>query len=249
MAGFKDRVVLVTGAGRGIGETTALLFSERRNRVIVADIAGERAEKVAAEARARGAEAIAIPLDVASGRQVKEGVGLILERYGRIDVVVNNAGVNNITPIEEITEAEWDRVFAVNAKGVFLVCQAVMATMKAHRWGRIINIGSSAGKVGGPVSPAHYSASKAAVMCFSRSLARVMAPFGVTVNAIAPGVVDTDMAQLLPAEVRQRALGAIPLGRMGSATDIAHACLYLASEEAAYITGETLNVNGGTVMD
>jgi 3-oxoacyl-[acyl-carrier protein] reductase len=166
-----------------------------------------------------------------------------LDSFGRIDILVNNAGVFSYTRIEDCAEEEWDRMMAVNLKGPFLCSQAVMPAMKAQRYGRIINLGSLAGQVGGLVASAPYSASKAGVMCLTKSLARALGPYGVTVNAIAPGVVATEMAKNHPDMTSQ-----MPLGRVAQPEDIANVALFLASDESAYITGATLNANGGMFM-
>jgi 3-oxoacyl-[acyl-carrier protein] reductase len=163
---------------------------------------------------------------------------------------VNNAGINYLTPIlEEVNEQEWDQVFAVNVKGVFFCIRAVTSPMKGQRWGRIINIGSVAGKQGGPGSGIHYSASKAAVMCMTKQFARYLAPYGITVNTIAPGIIDTEMGRFLGSEAIERSINLTPLGRLGKPEDVAHAALFLASEHAEFITGEILDVNGGVLMD
>ena len=166
-----------------------------------------------------------------------------LEAFGRIDILVNNAGIFSYTRIDACTEEEWDRMMAVNLKGPFLCAQAVMETMKTQRSGRIINLGSLAGQVGGIVASAPYSASKAGVMCLTKSLARVLGEYGITVNSIAPGVAATEMAKNHPDMTDQ-----IPLGRVADASEIASAILFLASEEGRYLTGATLDVNGGIRM-
>jgi 3-oxoacyl-[acyl-carrier protein] reductase len=170
-------------------------------------------------------------------------VNQTLEAFGRIDILVNNAGIFSYTRIEDCSESEWDRMMAVNLKGTFLCSQAVMDEMKKQKFGRIINFGSLAGQVGGLVASAPYSASKAGVMCLTKSFARVLGEYGVTVNSIAPGIVDTEMAKNHPDMTAQ-----IPLGRKATPEEVANAVLFLASEEGRYLTGVTLDVNGGIRM-
>lgn len=184
-----------------------------------------------------------IQTDVADGDSVRKMVQETLDTFGRIDILVNNAGIFSYTRIDACTEAEWDRMMAVNLKGPFLCSQAVMETMKTQRSGRIINLGSLAGQVGGLVASAPYSASKAGVMCLTKSLARVLGEYGITVNSIAPGVAATEMAKNHPDMTDQ-----IPLGRVADASEIASTILFLASEEGQYVTGATLDVNGGIRM-
>jgi len=240
---LKDRVAIVTGGGQGIGREMCLLFAREGANIVVAEHNSETAKAVAAEAQALNVRSIAVQTDVASSESVRAMVKGALDTFGRVDILVNNAGIFSYTRIEDCTEAEWDRMMAVNLKGPFLCSQAVMPAMKAQRYGRIVNLGSLAGQVGGLVASAPYSASKAGVMCLTKSLARVLGPYGVTVNAIAPGVVDTAMAKNHPDMTAQ-----MPLGRVAQPKDIANTALFLASDESAYITGATLNVNGGMFM-
>jgi 3-oxoacyl-[acyl-carrier protein] reductase len=169
--------------------------------------------------------------------------------WGRIDVLVNNAGICRTASIEEISGTDWDRILGVNLKGTFLCCRAVMGEMKRLKSGKIINIGSISGKVGGIAVGAHYSASKAGVMCFTKSLARELAPFRVNVNAIAPGVIETDMTREITAGDWGKYLAGIPMGRIGRPEDVARVAVFLASADADYLTGEIIDVNGGQLMD
>jgi 3-oxoacyl-[acyl-carrier protein] reductase len=240
---LKEQVAIVTGGGQGIGRAICLVFAREGANIVVAERNLETGEAVAAEVRGLGVQGLALPVDVADSGSVKSMVKQTLDKFGRIDILVNNAGIFSYTRIESCTEDEWDRMMAVNLKGPFLCSQAVMETMKAQKSGRIINFGSLAGQVGGIVASAPYSASKAGVMCLTKSLARVLGEYGVTVNSIAPGVVDTDMAKNHPDMTDQ-----IPLGRKATAEEVANAVLFLASEEGRYLTGVTLDVNGGIRM-
>jgi len=181
--------------------------------------------------------------------QVRAAAAKVLEEFGRIDILVNNAGICNKSSIEDLDPDDWDKVLAVNLKGTFLCSKAVMGAMKRQRWGRVINLGSVAGKVGGIAVAASYSASKAGVMCFTKSLAKELGPYGVTVNALAPGQIDTEMGRMLDGGSYERFLPQIPLGRVGQVEDVAQAALFLASEGAGFITGEIMDINGGLFMD
>jgi 3-oxoacyl-[acyl-carrier protein] reductase len=202
------------------------------------------------EIKQAGGQALFVAVDVSQQADADRMVAETLKEFGRLDILVNNAGINYLTPIlEKVNEQEWDQVFAVNVKGVFFCIRAVTSPMKGQRWGRIINIGSVAGKQGGPGSGIHYSASKAAVMCMTKQFARYLAPYGITVNTIAPGIIDTEMGRFLGSEAIERSINLTPLGRLGKPEDVAHAALFLASEHAEFITGEILDVNGGVLMD
>lgn len=234
---------IVTGGGGGIGKATCLTFAREGADIVIPEVNIANAEAAAAEIQALGRKCKVIETDVSNGASVRAMVRQTLEAFGRIDILVNNAGIFSYTRIDACTEEEWDRMMAVNLKGPFLCAQAVMETMKTQRSGRIINLGSLAGQVGGIVASAPYSASKAGVMCLTKSLARVLGEYGITVNSIAPGVAATEMAKNHPDMTDQ-----IPLGRVADASEIASAILFLASEEGRYLTGATLDVNGGIRM-
>ena len=246
---LKNQIAIVTGAGGGIGRAIAGSLAAEGAHVWVWDVAEKEAAAAAAGINARHGQASYQVVDVAAGEAVRSAVARILDGHGRIDILVNNAGICRVVAIADITEAEWDHVLAVNLKGTFLCSQAVMGAMKRQRRGKIINLGSVAGKVGGIAVGAHYSASKAAVMCFTKSLARDLAPFNVNVNAIAPGVIATDMTQAITGGDWNKYLETIPLGRIGSVEDVAQVALFLASPRADYLTGEIIDVNGGQIMD
>ena len=240
---LEGQVAIVTGGGGGIGKATCLTFAREGAEIVIPEVNIANAEAAAAEIQALGRKCKVIETDVSNGESVRAMARQTLEAFGRIDILVNNAGIFSYTRIDACTEEEWDRMMAVNLKGPFLCAQAVMETMKTQRSGRIINLGSLAGQVGGIVASAPYSASKAGVMCLTKSLARVLGEYGITVNSIAPGVAATEMAKNHPDMTDQ-----IPLGRVADASEIASAILFLASEEGRYLTGATLDVNGGIRM-
>ena len=240
---LEGQVAIVTGGGGGIGKATCLAFAREGADLVIPEVNIANAEAAAAEIQALGRKCEVIETDVSNGDSVRAMVRQTLDAFGRVDILVNNAGIFSYTRIDVCTEEEWDRMMAVNLKGPFLCSQAVMETMKAQRSGRIINLGSLAGQVGGIVASAPYSASKAGVMCLTKSLARVLGEYGITVNSIAPGVAATEMAKNHP-DMRAQ----IPLGRVADASEIASAILFLASEEGRYLTGATLDVNGGIRM-
>ena len=240
---LKGRVAIVTGGGGGIGKATCIAFAQEGADIVIPEVNMTNATAVSEEVTALGRRCKVVETDVANVESVRAMVDMTLEELGRIDILVNNAGIFSYTRIDACGEDEWDRMMAVNLKGPFLCSQAVMETMKAQRFGRIINLGSLAGQVGGLVASAPYSASKAGVMCLTKSLARVLGEYSITVNSIAPGVAATEMAKNHPDMTDQ-----IPLGRVADASEIATAILFLASEEGRYVTGATLDVNGGIRM-
>ena len=240
---LKDRIAIVTGGGGGIGRAMCLVFAREGAHIVIAEHNLKTAEVVAEEVKVLGRQSLAIPTDVSNSESVQSMVNQTLETFGRIDILVNNAGIFSYTRIEDCTGEEWDRMMAVNLKGPFLCSQAVMETMKKQKFGRIINLGSLAGQVGGLVASAPYSASKAGVMCLTKSLANALGEYGVTVNSLAPGIINTDMAKNHPDMTDK-----IPLGRKAEPEEAANVALFLASEEGRYLTGVTIDVNGGMRM-
>jgi NAD(P)-dependent dehydrogenase (short-subunit alcohol dehydrogenase family) len=249
--GLKDRVVIVTGAGGGIGRSIAGHFGAEGAVVVVADIDPVAAEETVAAIRDAGGRADARRVDVASRDAVFDVFGAVVADHGRIDVLVNNAGVVGLSPIEEITEAEFDRVYGVNVKGKLWCMQAAVPSMKARNWGRIINLCSVSGKTGGRLPYAHYTSSKAAVWTITMAAAHAFAPWNVTCNGVAPGsVIGTAFSKHFALDNDPAVLKAsIPLARRAVPDDIAPAVVFLASEGARYITGELVDVNGGMHMD
>lgn len=240
---LEGRCALVTGGGQGIGEAICERVAAEGAKVAVVDMNLETAERVAARLRASGATAIAAKADVADRAQARAAVAGAIAELGRLDILVNNAAIGRHQNLDDMPERDWDDLMNVNAKSCFNFCQAVLAHMKERRSGKIVNIVSRA--ILGNPRETNYSASKAAVVGFSRALALELAPHGINVNCVAPALVDTPWTQALPEEARQRAVRLIPMGRMGRPRDIANAVLFLASDEADFITGQTVHVCGG----
>ncbi len=238
-----NRVTIVTGSGRGIGRAIALRMAELGATVVVDDIR-EYAQSVTDEIRAMNRQSIAILADVSLASDVDKLVEMTVATYGKVDILVNNAGITSDQLLVRMSEEEWDRVINVNLKGVFLCTRAVLRHMIRQRWGRIISISSISGIVGN-AGQANYTASKAGIIGFTRSIAKEVASRGITANAIAPGFIDTAMTQRLKEEVREELKRRIPVGYLGAPSDVAEAVAFLASDEARYITGQVLNVDGG----
>lgn len=247
---FKDKVAIITGSGQGIGQSIAKGLASEGSSVIVSDINLDTAHKTAEEIKeVFHTKASCVRTDVSNRDDIYNLVEFGIKNFGHIDILVNNAGICPLTKIEDITQQEWDEVLDINLRGVFFCCQAVTPIMKKQRQGKILNMASIAGKVGGISSGVHYSASKAGVICLTKALARELAPFGVTVNAIAPGPIDTALTRAFPPEVRADLAKNCPLGKLGDTEDIAEAAVFLLSDAAKHITGEILDVNGGLLMD
>lgn len=241
------RVAIVTGGGKGIGRAICLALANRGARVIVADVdASSAGETVGLMGSHRG---VCVEVDVSSEASVGALFTTVQQRFGRLDIAVSNAGIFRTALIPAITAAEWDQVMAVNARGAFLVGREAFKLMLEERAGRIINIASTAGKTGGATAQAHYAASKAAVICFTKSLAREAAPYHINVNAVAPGPTITELTERWSPEVRAAYAATIPWQEFAQPQDVAEAVAFLASDQARYITGEILDVNGGLVMD
>jgi 3-oxoacyl-[acyl-carrier protein] reductase len=242
-----NRVAFVTGASRGIGRATALSLCRAGFDIVVASPAIESNAEVAEEIRACNGAAMTVNLDVTSPDSVKEAFGRALKDKGRIDVLVNNAGVTRDGLAVRMKQADWDLVMRINLDGGFRCIQAVLPGMMRARWGRIVNIASVVGQAGA-AGQANYSASKAGLIGLTKALAQEMGSRGITVNAVAPGYIETDMTKALPDEAKRKILACVPLARSGKPDDVAAAVKFLASEDAGYITGHVLAVNGGMYM-
>lgn len=245
---MSQRVALVTGASRGIGKATALSLARAGFDVVAAATTIESNAELADEIRAAGAvKFLAVNLDLKSAESIKDAVGRALKEKTRIDVLVNNAGITRDGLAVRMKPADWDVVLRTNLDGAFLAIQQVLPGMMRNRWGRIINISSVVGQAGS-AGQVNYAASKAGLIGLSKSLAQELGSRGITVNVVAPGYIATDMTKDLPEERKQKILSAVPLERMGTPEDIAAAVKFLASDEAGYITGQVLAVNGGMYM-
>ena len=241
------RVALITGGARGIGYEIGLALAGSGACVALADLNGPGAEESAAQIKKTGGEAIAVSVDVSNPSEVKAMVERVVRQWGRIDILVNNAGICPMTPFLEVSAEEWDKVLAINLKGAFLCSQAVVPLMRNQHAGKIINIASSAGQMGGIAVGLHYSASKAGTLGLTKSLARLLAP-EIQVNAVSPGTTESEMTRGWDEAAIANLVRQIPAGRLGHPADVAAAVLFLASDEASFMTGQTLNVNGGLFM-
>ena len=247
MADLKGRIALVTGASQGIGRACALELARAGATVALAARNETKLAEVAAEIEAAGGQAAIFRLDVSSEESIKSGAKAVLERFGKVEILVNNAGITRDGLMMMMKRADWDDVLGTNLTGAFLVTQAVLRPMLKNRWGRIINISSVVGRTG-QAGQVNYAASKAGLIGLTRSMAREVASRGITVDAVAPGYIETPMTAVLDEKLRTAMLAAIPLGRAGTDADIAQSVAFLASEAAGYITGHVLDVNGGMFM-
>jgi 3-oxoacyl-[acyl-carrier protein] reductase len=249
MFDLSGKVTFVTGASQGIGEVIAKYLARMGSTVVCGSIPVTEGDlqRVVAEIKAEGGQADYVLLDVANGESVKAAVSTVVERHGALHILVNNAGITKDKLIIQLKEEEWDAVLGINLKGAFLCTQAAARPMMKQRWGRIINIASVVGQMGN-AGQANYVSSKAGLIGLTKTTARELAGRNVTANAVAPGYIATAMTENLPDEVKAEFNRQIPLGRMGQPADIAAAVAFLASEEASYITGCTIPVNGGMLM-
>jgi 3-oxoacyl-[acyl-carrier protein] reductase len=244
---LKDRVAFVTGAAQGIGREIALTFASEGADIVIGDINLEKAIKAQADIEALGRKALALELDVTDYAKLTEALNKILDKFKKVDILVNNAGITKDNLILRMGDAEWDAVIGVNLKGTFNCTKAVSRLMIKQRYGKIINVASIIGIIGN-AGQANYSASKAGIIALTKTAAKELASRNINVNAVAPGFIQTEMTARLPEDLKQKMQEAIPLGRFGSPVDVAAVCVFLASEEASYITGQTIIVDGGMVM-
>ncbi len=248
MANLEGRTALVTGASQGIGRACALELARRGARVALAARNEAKLEAVLQEITAAGGQGKAFVLDLASEDSIHAAAKAALSHFGSVDILINNAGITKDNLLLRMKRVDWDQVLAVNLTGAFLLTQVLLNPMLRARWGRIINISSVVGQVG-QAGQANYSASKSGLIGFTKSMARELASRSVTVNAVAPGYIETAMTAVLEEKQRQAMLVHVPLGRAGTDLDVANAVAFLASEEAGYITGHVLDVNGGLFMN
>ena len=242
------RIALVTGAARGIGRAIALELAGPGMLIYINDVAlGEDADLTRQQVEARGAQARVTEFNVADTAQVQEALDRLIQESGRLDILVNNAGITRDNLIVRMKEAEWDQVLAVNLKGAYNCIRAATKSMLKQRYGRIINISSVVGVMGNP-GQANYVASKAGLIGLTKAVARELGSRNITVNAVAPGFIQTEMTEALPQKTREEMLAQIPLRRFGTPEEVAHAVAFLASDAAAYLTGQVIHVNGGMIM-
>lgn len=249
---LNNKVAIVTGSGspKGIGRNIALTLAKQGAFIVVADLNVEGIEDTVRAVEEAGSKALGIELNVTSKESVDAMIEQVLAEFGRIDILVNNAGISQKVTVEDMTLEDITKVFNVNMFGLFLCTQAVLKPMKEQQFGRIVSLSSVSAKRGGGVfGGAHYSASKAAVLGFSKNLAREVATDGITVNCVAPGLVNTEIWKSLPEDDARKVIDGIPVGRPGETDEIASTIAFLVSDEASYITGEEIDINGGSHMD
>jgi 3-oxoacyl-[acyl-carrier protein] reductase len=248
MGALDGRAAVVTGAAGGIGSATTRALAEAGARVLATDSDEARVLQVAADISAGGAIVVGRHLDVTHPPEVEAVVQEAVDRFGALDILANIAGILDMTPVDQLNAEVWDRVIGVNLKGTLLPSLAALKVMRPRRQGRIVNLGSMAGQLGGVVSGANYAAAKAGVICLTKSLAKHAAPYGILVNCINPGVIDTAMPAAFPPERLAEMIAATPLKRLGTPDEVASVVIFLASDAASFITGTSIDVNGGLYM-
>jgi 3-oxoacyl-[acyl-carrier protein] reductase len=247
MADLQGRIALVTGAAQGIGRAIAEELAAAGATLALADMNEGKLAETAAELTAAGATAAAFTVNVSSQESIEDGAKAILDKFGKVEILVNNAGITRDNLMLRMKRADWDSVIGINLTGAFLLTQALLSPMLKNRWGRIVNMASVVGRAG-QAGQVNYAASKAGLIGLTRSLAREVASRGINVNAVAPGYIETPMTAVLDEKVSAAMLATIPLGRRGTDLDIARAVKFLVSEDSSYITGHVLDVNGGMFM-
>jgi NAD(P)-dependent dehydrogenase (short-subunit alcohol dehydrogenase family) len=251
---LSGQVAIVTGASRGIGKAIAQVFAQAGAKVALIARSADQLDEVSSSiittlhhlppVGGPPSTLLVLPTDIALESQVNAAVQKVLDTWGRVDILINNAGLISLGPVSSVQPADWERIISVNLTGAYLLCRAVTPIMTQQRYGRMINIASISAQTGGVSAGVHYSASKGGMLALTKTLARDLAQYNITVNAIAPGQIDAD-PNLLSPEARQHIISIVPLGRLGEPEEIAYAALFLASSMASYITGATLDVNGG----
>lgn len=244
---LEGKLALITGGARGIGKEIAMLFAKHGADIAICDVNLEEAEKTSKEIQSLGRQSLAFKADVTDSSQVQDMVDKILDKFNKIDILINNAGITKDNLLLRMSEEEWDKVIAINLKGTFLCTKMVSRVMLKQRYGKIVNLASIIGIMGN-AGQANYAASKAGIIGLTKSVAKELASRNVCVNAIAPGFIKTDMTAKLPEDVQKKMLSVIPLARFGEAKDVADLALFLSSESSSYITGQVIQVDGGMVM-
>nr|MBU1327768.1 3-oxoacyl-[acyl-carrier-protein] reductase [Candidatus Omnitrophota bacterium] len=244
---LEGKLAIVTGGARGIGKEIAMLFAKQGANIAICDVNLEEAEKTAKEIQDSGRESLAFKVDVTDQSQIQDMVDKILDKFNKIDILINNAGITKDNLLLRMSEEEWDKVIAVNLKGTFLCTKIVSKVMLKQRFGKIVNLASIIGIMGN-AGQANYAASKAGIIGLTKSVAKELASRNICVNAIAPGFIKTDMTARLAEEVQKKMLSVIPLARFGEAKDVADLAIFLSSESSSYITGQVIQVDGGMVM-